>query len=222
MRNGTHHHLTKSDLALWALLIVSLEPFFSGLNSDLASQCQQHDSAKMDTPPTQLKLEDARPVKFGSSVNPGLPPPNSYSTHAQLPPPFPYYGYPPPYYRGLHPDAYAQPPGFEHVAPDITTAEDPTQFPFIKDWLLRLDEGQRGADGHGFSQYIQAFKANHIHCIFEIASLDLFSRDDLLVICPGMKIGTANLLLRYAREDTESIRNEEKRKQQNAKRMRYY
>jgi hypothetical protein len=37
-----------------------------------------------------------------------------------------------------------------------------------------------------------------------------------------MKIGTANLLLKYAREDVEAIRNEEQSRLREAKRVRYF
>ncbi|KAH9991332.1 hypothetical protein BJV74DRAFT_884865 [Russula compacta] len=59
------------------------------------------------------------------------------------------------------------------------------------------------------SSYVQYFRDNRIQHIFKIANSTLFSCNDILAICPGMKVGTANLLLKYAHEDVEAIHNEE-------------
>lgn len=87
--------------------------------------------------------------------------------------------------------------------------DDLTLFPFISDWLLGFDQEPCGTDSHNFAQYIQYFKDNKIQCIFEIANLTLFSCDDILAICPGMKIEIAYLLLKYVCEDEEAIHNNE-------------
>jgi hypothetical protein len=105
---------------------------------------------------------------------------------------------------------------------DDPAVNDPALFPFISDWLLRLDQGSCGTDGHDFAQYIQYFSANKIQRIVEIVDPTLFSRNDILAICPGIKIGTANLLLKYAHEDVEAIHNEERLWLQKAKQVRYF
>ena len=143
-------------------------------------------------------------------------PPN----HLPAPPHFmPHGPYP---YPGSHP-YYSQHFGPAEQPPfDDSAVDDPTLFPFISDWLPGLDHGLRGTDGHNFAQYVQYFGDNKIQRIIEIADSTLFSRDDILAICPGMKIGTANLLLKYARKDVEAIRYEERLRLREAKRVRYF
>jgi hypothetical protein len=141
-------------------------------------------------------------------------------------PQFPSYGPGPgfafPPYPFFHPHGYPLAPPLAPTPPEASAESanvDPKHFPLIRDWLKNLDNGPRGADGHVFSQYVHCFEENEIQRIFEIADPNLFSRNDILAICPGMKIGTANLLLMYAREDAETIRSEE---QKRAKHIRYY
>lgn len=220
MRNGVHRQLTKANLALWALMIVRLPHFCCILitYSKTPLHIQQQKQTDLETPPWNLKLEDAPPrsrTKTNMTAKeipphpdypsshlpaPGTPSPLHFMPHGpySYPGSFPYSPY---YLQGFRPTE--QPPIEDLVV------DDPTLFPFISDWLLGLNQGQRRTDGHDFAQYIQNFSDNKIRRIFEIADSTLFTRDNILVICPGMKIGTANLLLKYAREDVEVIRNEE-------------
>lgn len=127
------------------------------------------------------------------------------------------YSYPssfPYYLQGFRP---AEQPPIEDSA-----ANDPTLYPFIGHWLSGLNEGWRGTDGHNFAQYAQYFSDNKIQRIFEIADSTLFSCDNILAIWPGMKIGTANLLLKYAHKDIEVIHNEEQSQLQEAKWVHYF
>jgi hypothetical protein len=188
---------------------------------------QQQEQTDLETPLWNLKLEDAPPLsrmnakatakeipthpEYPSSHLPG---PLHFMPHGPYtyPGSFPYYSQ----HFGPHTE---QPPG-----PTIedTAVNDPTLFPFLSDWLPGLDHGPHGADGHNFAQYVQYFSDNKIQRIIEIADSTLFSRDDILAICPGMKIGTANLLLKYARKDVEAIQNEERLQLQEAKRVCYF
>ena len=83
--------------------------------------------------------------------------------------------------------------------------KDLTAFPTIHDWLNNLDASPHGADGHNFAQYASNFDDKGIKCVHEIADPDTFSCTDLLAVCPGMKLGTANLLLTYAQDDVKVI-----------------
>jgi hypothetical protein len=77
---------------------------------------------------------------------------------------------------------------------------NPEVYLLISVWLAALDNGPRGIDGHNFAQYTESFKANKIYRIHEIMS---FTRSDILLIHPGMDLGTANALLLYAQEDVK-------------------
>jgi hypothetical protein len=215
MRNGEHRHMSKANLALWALMIVRRQCHFFFFLFHYLRHLQQQKQTNLDSPPWNLKLEDAPPST--RSVKPvseaAMPQFPSYGPG----PGYPYPSYPffPPHGYPLVPPSVPLPP----EAPAESASVDPTLFPFIRDWLKSLDNGPRGADGHVFSQYIQRFEENGIQRVFEIADPNLFSRADIIAICPGMKIGTANLVLMYAREDAEAIRSEE---QKRAKRIRYY
>jgi len=101
-------------------------------------------------------------------------------------------------------------PVFGSKAPTIPNSpspalKNPALYPLLSNWLHELDNSVRGTDGHNFSQYITNFSDNQIHRISEITNPDLFSREDLLLVCPGMKLGTANALLTYARDDVKAI-----------------
>jgi hypothetical protein len=85
-------------------------------------------------------------------------------------------------------------------------SKNPGVFPTIRNWLQGLDASPRGADGHNFAQYAANFDEHGFLRIHEIADPNTFSRADLLTICPGMKLGTANILLMYARDDVKAIR----------------
>ena len=170
---------------------------------------QQQQQTDLDTPPWNLKLEDAPPSAYIAG--------RFARDAAQVPAPqVPFYGpgsgypYPYPYFQPpIHsyaPPIDAQPGPADPASPNV---DNPQLFPFIKDWLKNLDEGPQGANGHGFSQYIHCFDENHIQHIFEIADPKLFDCNNIIAICPGMKIGTANLLLMYACKDMEAIQNEE-------------
>lgn len=133
--------------------------------------------------------------------------------------PYPYPGGFPYYPQGF--GAPKQPPIKPNDLED-PAVDDPNLFPFINNWLPDLDQGPHRANGHDFAQYVQFFSDNKIQHIFEIANPTLFSHDDILAICPGMKIRTANLLLKYAHEDMETICNEEQQQLQKAKQVHYF
>ena len=99
-------------------------------------------------------------------------------------------------------------PVFAHqmVAPSPAPAsKNPALFPMIQDRLQGLDAGPHGVDQHNFAQYAPNFRENGILRIHEIADANTFSCQDLLAICPGIKLGTANLILMYARDDVKAI-----------------
>jgi hypothetical protein len=129
--------------------------------------------------------------------------------------PFPYYNYPPglptpPFIMqaAAPPPQYAQVNQVQVNPPQAASTDDPTAFPVISEWLKALDDGPRGCDGHNFSQFIPNFEAQGIRRILEIADQTDFSRSDLMTICPGMSMGTAIILLKYARTDADLVRKD--------------
>lgn len=91
----------------------------------------------------------------------------------------------------------------------IEELEDPTLFPRIGAWLQELDAGVRGSDGHNFSQYADSFEGNKFTRIFQLEEL---SDDKLVSLCPGMPVGTATLIIAYAKKDVGAIRKKETRR----------
>ena len=115
-----------------------------------------------------------------------------------------------PYALPFYPPFPAREPVFGAQSPappdsPSPASKNPTIYPAIRDWLCELDEGPRGSDGHNFVQYAENFEKEQIIRISEIADSNMFTRTDLMSICPGMKLGTANVLLQYARDDVKTI-----------------
>jgi hypothetical protein len=224
MRNGTHRQLTKVNLALWALMIVhcyfcyvsmTYNRAFTATEANRSRDSALEPKARRRTTTFANEHQGGCKRNHHASRLPSKSHTGSPALHASWPLPisgsFPYY-----------PQGFGAPEQLPAKSNEDPAVDGPTLFPFISDWLPGLDQGPRGADGHDFAQYVQYFSDNKIQRIFEIADPTLFSRDDILAICPGVKIGTANLLLKYAREDVETIRNEEQRRLREAKRVRYF
>ena len=73
-----------------------------------------------------------------------------------------------------------------------------------------LDSGHCGVDNQNFSQYAAYFVANafcRIDSIYEGIPVE-----KLMEICPGMPLGIAYDIIKYARKVVEKIQRKEKKK----------
>ena len=118
------------------------------------------------------------------------------------PPAFSYPPPPPSYSRSRYDDIPSSDPPEEF-------GEDVTLFPRLSQWLVELDEGPRGADGHNFSQFVHGFEQEKYFRICDVADLSV---GDVCGILTGIAQGTASKLVSYAKQDTELIRKKEKRR----------
>ncbi|KAJ6536474.1 hypothetical protein DFH09DRAFT_1401969 [Mycena vulgaris] len=93
--------------------------------------------------------------------------------------------------------------------------DDSNLYPVIEEWLRELDScPRRGVDGHNFSQYGPALRANGFVRLIQLADEGEGGADLLTRVCEGMKIGTGRLLMRYAEKDCKMIRKIEKQRQE--------
>jgi hypothetical protein len=93
-----------------------------------------------------------------------------------------------------------------HDTDPSSDIDDPTSFPHTNNWLHELDAGNRGIDGHNFTQYANILTEN---MFMRISQLENMPKEDLLRLCPSMPAGTAPLVLGYARKDCGVIRKNE-------------
>lgn len=112
-----------------------------------------------------------------------------------------YYHYPPPDQQTSRLNIPSSDP-----AEDL---EDPTIFPRIGSWLQDLDQGPRGSDGHEFTQFAANFTDRGYVRIFQLADKDTMTVATIMDICPGIKDGTAALILKYAWVDVARVRKNE-------------
>ena len=86
--------------------------------------------------------------------------------------------------------------------------ETPTNYPLISDWLDELNSGSR-SDGHNFAQFGGFLHQNGYTRLYQLA--DEFHREngpkELMELCPGMTLGLAKLLLKYAAKDCQKIKD---------------
>lgn len=107
--------------------------------------------------------------------------------------------------RDSHSPVRARSPARSPKTPEKPVyVEKPANFPLIVDWLKALDEGDR-EDGQNFVQYTQVFSSLGFRRISELTTTH-FSPDCLLK--EGMLPGIINVILDYARIDTDNIRKE--------------
>jgi hypothetical protein len=183
----------------------------------------------MSIAPHQLKIEDAPPRSRSASAQSQPDPPKnpllvSPLDSALLPgnypmamhmgpqyPPFAHYppqGYPYPMYHGPG----GMPPYNSPVpASNLMDDDNPTLFPRTGDWMRNNDNGNRGEDGHNFSQYGPALEAAGYTRILQIADEGRCesSARDLITICEGMPLGIAKLLIKYADKDCITIQRKD-------------
>ncbi|KAF8177774.1 hypothetical protein K438DRAFT_2181194 [Mycena galopus ATCC 62051] len=133
-------------------------------------------------------------------------------------PPYPYPFYPPP--NAPYPPYYPLP-----LAPAPAPAPAPTPAPALDaapvltpmpvlvlpssglrkglDWLLDLDTGKRGEDGHHFSAFGPTLHQNDFVCLIQLCNEEA---DTVLKICPSMSLGVAKILLKYGKKDCANVR----------------
>lgn len=85
---------------------------------------------------------------------------------------------------------------------------NPHLFPRVKEWAEELENGNRG-DGIKFSQWADYLVAAGYTRIADIEGLTVTEIKDE---CPGIASGVASKLIRYAKADATSIREQEKRR----------
>ncbi|KAF9496520.1 hypothetical protein BDN71DRAFT_1430123 [Pleurotus eryngii] len=92
--------------------------------------------------------------------------------------------------------------------------DDVTLYLKIQNWLLALDSGPHGKDGHGFQVYGPDFEREKY---IQINTLNDMSVDEVKLISADIPRGTIDKLLSYARQDVSHIRVKEKRRQHEAR-----
>ncbi|KAJ7811183.1 hypothetical protein B0H13DRAFT_1926877 [Mycena leptocephala] len=192
-KDGEHIALSTAKLSLWSLLL---------------SQ-GAHKSNTVAPEVLNLKMDGSKAV------------PAARRSHT-VPEPAPYYPYYPPlpgaHLAGPYPPYYVPPPPahaptsappLAKQVPQASLRHDgdvPTLYPKIDDWLLELDTGERGEDGHNFSAFGARLRGEGYMRVFQLADEGDKGVDTLQRICPDMKLGTAKVLMKYARIDCKIIR----------------
>ncbi|KAJ7659664.1 hypothetical protein DFH06DRAFT_401232 [Mycena polygramma] len=211
-KDGEHVALSTQKLSLWSLLMAQ----------------GAHESKTMPPEALNLNLDGskAKPVARRSQPIPESGPYPHYS--------YPPGGHPPPFY----PPYYAPPPPMAAPAPVAVTEQQPrastlrhgasteshddyppTLYPKISDWVLELDMGDRGEDGHQFTSFGTRLESAGYKRISQLVDLADKGVEVLQRICNDMPEGTAQVILKYARQDCKMLRkiNREERAAWDAK-----
>jgi hypothetical protein len=78
-------------------------------------------------------------------------------------------------------------------------------YPEMKGWLEYCDRNLvRGRDAENYTQFADALVSKRL---LRLDDLDGLQIGELQALCPGMELGTARRLLRFAHEDVETLRN---------------
>jgi hypothetical protein len=162
-------------------------------------------SATIDEKPTTLYLNNARNPSRSSTPHPdqmGLPPftpalPGMYGGHAPLPPPM--WGYQG-HYFGMPPPVMNPMPTLGTV-PNVATIT----IPDIVSWFSYLDRHeQRNKDGIIFAPYGVTLKAKGFLRLSQL-TLEFIQLKDLQEWL-GIEVGTAILIMQYAKEDMDALK----------------
>ncbi|KAJ7301730.1 hypothetical protein DFH08DRAFT_978495 [Mycena albidolilacea] len=212
LSEGTHYHLSNNDLSKWAYLI--------------ASFClTQHKATKEVLPRSELKIDDAMPRQHAAKKNvpngpsAGTEPPewvqalfpiaamamggamrnNMYETpRPSTPPPLRTAG-------SSRPSALV----FGDLPSSGTKRAAEMAAPSIDAWLGSLDSDVHGRGRHNifYLQYCSKFSE---HGIFDLTDMVDIEANELtkLIECP---IGVANRLIKYAKDDMDTLTNAAKR-----------
>ncbi|KAJ7214433.1 hypothetical protein GGX14DRAFT_392459 [Mycena pura] len=191
-KNGEHIELSVSNLSLWSILLAE----------------KVHDSHTK--PPDVLNL----PLETGTEA------PHRTRRAPQPPPqgpayPYPYFGPPPPYSHMYYPpptplpppQAAHAPPARNDQAPTGIRDDSPTLYPRIDEWLRELDDSaDRGQDGHHFSLYAQDLLDNKFVRLSQLADEGKDGVATLRQICLMIPLGTAKVMMKYAMDDVQKLR----------------
>jgi hypothetical protein len=112
----------------------------------------------------------------------------------------PYYGMYPPHPSPITP--------FHNQPPYIPEPKEmpARSYPLIVKWLKKLDCSSC-SDGHNFGQFGDCLHQNgysHLHQLADEAQ-QVNGAKELAVLCPGMTLGLAKLLLKYTAKDCRDI-----------------
>ncbi|KAJ7161100.1 hypothetical protein C8R46DRAFT_1223421 [Mycena filopes] len=197
-KDGEHVPLSNQKLSLWSMLAlndksvsVTVPPPVLGLNLDGTAVAPPTRRANNTAPAPAAHTDPYHPY-----------------THFYHPPP--YYA-PPPQAPAPPAATVPQPSTLNKGASLDSQDEPPTVYPKVDDWLLDLDNSERGADGQNFYAYAPALLRNGYTRIIQIAEEGDDGVQVLREICSDMTIGTAKLILRYAKKDCKEIRRVERK-----------
>ncbi|KAJ6462564.1 hypothetical protein C8R45DRAFT_1220539 [Mycena sanguinolenta] len=211
LEDGNHYHLTEADLAKWAYLI------------------SEHKATKETLPRKELKIDDAAPRQHNAKkamARHGQPAASSDSSE------------PPQWVQSLLPFVgMAMGSSFRNnsvqnpfVTPTPALRNQPTpgssrQFhsdppssgtkraaseaaPCLDDWLRSLDDDPgRGRHGQDFYGYCAKFKNNDM---YDLTDLEELTSDELVKLL-DCSLGVAKRLVKYAKEDLDSLAKKVKR-----------
>lgn len=228
LKDGEHAPLGNNALSLWSLLMVrDIHTPLRSLRLLINSQAQgAHTSDTVPPSVLNLNLEGTKaPVPTRRANKTGIEAEPHHHPHYPYYPPPPHVPYPP-YYPPHAPPHQPHPAVPEAALPapapapipaiqttlrkgislDSQDDENPTDFPKVEDWLLELDGGDRGEDGHGFYLFGPPLRQNGYTRIVQLLDESV---DSLRKICGDMPLGTAKLILKYAKQDCKKIRRVE-------------
>jgi hypothetical protein len=176
------------------------------------------DRATVDEKPLTLRLDDTKPQSRGglNPVTQGHPQAVIAGGPSPYYPPVPPYYYPPPYAHdpynraGHMPHPYntpAQPAAPPISSQSIPSTSRPSQadIPIVQ-WFTYLDQvEERNKDGITFAQYGPILRQNQfirVSQLLEFTGIPLTGLQELLEI----PLGTATLIIQYAKRDLEDLR----------------
>ncbi|KAJ6606874.1 hypothetical protein B0H10DRAFT_1956776 [Mycena sp. CBHHK59/15] len=166
--------------------------------------------------PTETGMKAAAPARCTQQLPPASPyPPYPYYLPSHGPYGQPYYPLPTPVPApapALLPLQPQQSPqrakktGLHHgTSLDSWEDNSPMLYPTIDDWLLDLDTGDCGEDGHQFNCFRAALCANSFVCLEQLADEGEGGAFMLCEICEDMTIGVSKLLVKYVIKDCKKI-----------------
>jgi len=172
-----------------------------------------HMSVPQAVPTTPASIRDAAVVPPGQTIFSVMPTPSPYAPPSHfLPYSYPPYAYPPPAFSHPHMTPAPHMPNSRYARDVDMPSSDPADeaedlgiYPLIHGWLVELDRGPHGQDGHNFAQYADDLAKEKY---FRICDLEALSEASLIELCPGIAKGTATKMLAFAKKDVKRIKKE--------------
>ncbi|KAJ3739917.1 hypothetical protein DFH05DRAFT_1463488 [Lentinula detonsa] len=191
LSNGTHYQLTTQDLSTWAMLLKKHRAVITEPPPPVMENIEKNSG-----PQAAIKAR-ARGLAAGDPWS-SIMPPSLYGWYGAPPPP-PYGGY------SQYPPPPLGPASPTRAAPASSPPSTPSKHavtPLISEWLVSLDEdAERGQDKLNFSQFAFAFLEEGIIRVDDLVDLETPERLQKLIMSNW---GTANRLLKYARQEVAS------------------